>query len=113
MRPLVPDSAPVREKTEALAAVARILVYEKKIEEALEHYEQANAIEADDEVAIEEAGWCCFEVKQWAKAQEWFTKGTVLQKGYDIGHEALVGVGSLAWTTGKIYGSTSCISKSA
>lgn len=78
---LLPANADVQEKAEALIAVARILVYEKKIEEALDHYQQAYALDLKHEVAIEEAGWCCFELKKYEQAQDWFVKGTLLNHG--------------------------------
>jgi tetratricopeptide (TPR) repeat protein len=76
---LVPAWAQAQEKANSLSSVARILVYEKKIAEALDYYEQAFAVEPRHEVVIEEAGWCCFDLKQFEKAQEWFTIGTLLE----------------------------------
>ncbi len=31
------------------------------------------------ETSIEEAGWCCLKLKQWQQAEDWFTKGTLLE----------------------------------
>jgi tetratricopeptide (TPR) repeat protein len=81
---LVPAWAHAQEKTEALVSMARILVYEKRIEDALDYYQQAYALTPDHEVVIEEAGWCCFELKQWEQAQDWFMKGTLLEEDWDL-----------------------------
>ena len=77
---LMPGWSEAQEKTGALNAVARILVYEKKIEEALDYYQQAFALDPGHEISIEEAGWCCLELKQWEQAEDWFTKGTLLKE---------------------------------
>lgn len=79
---LVPDWADVQEKAEALVSVARMLVYEKKIKEALDYYTRVHALDLEHEVAIEEAGWCCFELKRWEQAEDWFAKGTILMEDY-------------------------------
>lgn len=86
---LLPDWAHIQEKGLALTSVARMLVYEKKIEEALHYYEQAFAIDPEDQVAIEEAGWCCYELKQWEQAIQWFTKGALLMDDYETFWEGL------------------------
>ncbi len=86
---LVPQTAHEQEKTNALHSVARILVYEKKIPEALEYLEQAYALDPEHETVIEEAGWCCFELKQYEAAQAWFTKGTLLENDDEVFWEGL------------------------
>lgn len=86
---LVPGDADVDEKALAMHGVARMLVYEKKIEEALVVYEQIYALLPDHEAVIEEAAWYWFELKQWENAKEWFLKAIAVNDEFESYLEGL------------------------
>ncbi|MFT3933916.1 MAG: tetratricopeptide repeat protein [Chitinophagaceae bacterium] len=86
---LVPEDAEPHEKAEALVSVARILIFEKQLEEAISHYQRAYDLEPEHDTAIEEMAWCYFELKEYQQAEAWFNKACTIDPEFEVFWEGL------------------------
>lgn len=70
----VPDTATDNPKAEVCVSLARMLVHENKIPEAIEQYKKALVYDIAHEVAVEEIGRCYYHHKNFADAEKWLLK---------------------------------------
>jgi tetratricopeptide (TPR) repeat protein len=76
---LIPDTASINDKVNKYISLARILVYEKHVEEAIGYYQKCLDIDTEHEMILEEIAWCCYHIKQYTEAEKWFRQLTILE----------------------------------
>ena len=69
---LVPDTANDFDKENVYMSLARMLIYEKKLGEAIVYYEKCLEISPGNETALDEIAWCCYHEKRFTEAEKWF-----------------------------------------
>ena len=70
----VPERADAIDKVNAYISLARILVYEKNLSEAINYYEKCLNADPENEMALDEIAWCCYHEKRYSEAENWFRK---------------------------------------
>ena len=69
---MVPDDADANDKMNVFISLGRMMIYEKKLEEAIPYYEKCLQVDPGHEMALDEIGWCCYELKRYEAAEGWF-----------------------------------------
>lgn len=76
---LVPENADAVDKANAYISLGRILVYEKKLDEAITSYEKCLEADPEHEMALDEISWCCYHQKRYEEAEKWFRCAIALE----------------------------------
>jgi len=75
---MVPDTAGMDDRVNKYISLARMLVYEKNIEDAVDYYKKCLDTDTEHEMAMEEIAWCCYHIKQYEEAEKWFRQVAIL-----------------------------------
>ncbi len=70
----VSEDAESMDKTNAYISLARILVFEKNLKEAINYYEKCLEADPENEMALDELAWSCYHEKRYPEAETWFRK---------------------------------------
>ena len=76
----VPESADVVDKVNAYIALARIFVYEKNLNEAINYYEKCLQADPGHVMALDELAWCCYHEKRYTEAEKWFRNAMLIEE---------------------------------
>lgn len=76
----VPETAPKEDKRSSYFAIARMLIYKKKVAEAIDWYNRLIEMDDTNDMAFLELGWCLHNEKRFEEAANAFERGVRLEE---------------------------------
>lgn len=80
---MVPETADVDDKVNVYISLARMMIFEKNVGEAIIYYEKCLEADPEHEMALDEIAWCCYDQKRYTEAEKWFGQFMTREDGKD------------------------------
>ncbi len=77
----VPEAADVVDKVNVFISLARMMIFEKNVGEAIIYYEKCLETDPEHVMALDEIAWCCYDQKRYTEAEKWFGQFMTLEDG--------------------------------